>query len=72
MPTNEWFQDNPKVSAYITRDLHKRLEVWMENHGVKKVSQALTQILEEYLEVTQISSNRTNLDLARLEALEGK
>ena len=50
MPSEEWFRENPKVSAYITRELHQKLESWMEENGVKKVSQALTEILEAFLE----------------------
>lgn len=72
MPTNEWFQENPKVSAYIPKELHHRLEKWMEQQGVKKVSQALTQILEEYLGVVQNKLNQPTADSSRLEILEGK
>lgn len=72
MPTNQWFQENPKVSAYIPKDLHQQLEDWMEDKGIKKVSQALTLILEEYLRVDQSSSKWSTSDLSRLEALEGK
>lgn len=72
MPTNQWFQENPKVSAYIPKALHQRLEEWMEHKGVKKVSQAITQILEEHLGVTSSSPNQTNLEPSRLETLEGK
>lgn len=50
MPSEEWFRENPKVSAYITKELHQKLESWMEENGVKKVSQALTEILEAFLE----------------------
>ncbi len=72
MPTNEWFQDNPKVSAYLPKELHQRLEGWMESKGIKKVSQAITQILEEYLGVVQNRLNQSTADSARLEVLEGK
>lgn len=72
MPTNEWFQENPKISAYISKDLHQRLEEWMEDKGIKKVSQALSQILEEHLGVVQTVPNQSTVDLARLEVLEGK
>ena len=72
MPTNEWFQENPKISAYISKDLHQRLEDWMEEKGIKKVSQALTQILEEYLGVVQSIPNQSNRVVERMEALEGK
>lgn len=76
MPTNEWFQENPKISAYISKDLHQRLEGWMNDQGVKKVSQALTQILEDYFGVNQ-SAIQSSLPAngfynSRLEILEGK
>lgn len=72
MPTNEWFQENPKVSAYISKQLHQCLERWMKERGIKKVSQALTQILEEYFEIDQSKLNQSTSELKRLEILEGK
>lgn len=72
MPTNEWFQNNPKISAYISTNLNQQLEEWMESKGIKKVSQALTQILEEHLGVVQNVINQPTTDLTRLEVLEGK
>lgn len=53
MPTDEWFKENPKVSAYIPKELNEKLLEWMQSRNVKKVSQALTVILEEYLGVAQ-------------------
>lgn len=64
MPSEEWFRENPKVSAYITRELHQKLESWMEENGVKKVSQALTEILEAFLEPSKAND--------QVEALERK
>lgn len=46
MPTPQWFQENPKVSTYIPRELHNALEAWMKERQIKKVSQALIKILE--------------------------
>lgn len=46
MPTQQWFEENPKVSAYIPKDLHQALESWMKEKHIKKVSQAITKILE--------------------------
>jgi predicted DNA-binding transcriptional regulator AlpA len=72
MPTDEWFKENPKVSAYIPQSLNEKLTEWMAGRNIKKVSQALTTILEEYLGVVQtepiIQPNRDD----RLEALEEK
>ena len=72
MPTEEWFKENPKVSAYISTDLNEKLLEWMKQRGLRKVSQALTTILEEHLGVAQSSSLNQNFDEIRVVALEGK
>lgn len=72
MPTEEWFKENPKVSAYISPDLNERLNEWMKKRGIKKVSQALTVILEEHLGVVQSSLVAQSFDESRVMALEGK
>lgn len=46
MPTQKWFEENPKVSAYIPKELHQALESWMAEKQIKKISQAITKILE--------------------------
>lgn len=61
MPSEEWFRENPKVSAYISRELHQKLETWMEDNGVKKVSQALTEILEAFLEPSKADDQQDAL-----------
>jgi hypothetical protein len=53
MPSPQWFEDNPKVSAYIAKELHDALETWMREKQIKKVSQALTKILEIHLGFTE-------------------
>jgi len=73
MPSQEWFKDNPKISAYISQDLNQRLEEWMKERNIRKMSQALTTILEEHLGVIQFSSIvQPAINLDRLNALEGK
>ncbi len=72
MPTEEWFKENPKVSAYISVALNQRLLAWMKQRGIKKVSQALTTILEEHLAVSQTRSTAQGSDDEQLAALEGK
>lgn len=73
MPSQEWFKDNPKISAYISQDLNQRLEEWMRERHIRKVSQALTKILEEHLGVVQFSSIvQPAIDSDRLDVLEGK
>ena len=72
MPTDEWFKENPKVSAYIPHDLYEKLSDWMKGRNIKKVSQALTAILEEYLGVVQNEPITQPVRDDRLEALEQK
>lgn len=72
MPTEEWFKENPKVSAYISPDLNGRLNEWMKKRGIRKVSQALTVILEEHLGVVQNSPVVQSFDDSRVADLEGK
>ena len=72
MPTDEWFKENPKVSAYIPQDLNEKLTEWMKGRSIKKVSQALTAILEEYLGVVQTEPITQPVRDDRLEALEQK
>ena len=72
MPTDEWFKENPKVSAYIPKELNEKLLDWMKGRSIKKVSQALTAILEEYLGVVQIEPTAQPVRDDRLEALEQK
>jgi hypothetical protein len=72
MPTDEWFKENPKVSAYIPQSLNEKLTDWMKGRSIKKVSQALTTILEEYLGVEQNKPNTQPIRDDRLEALEQK
>lgn len=75
MPSEEWFRENPKVSAYITRELHQKLETWMEENGVKKVSQALTEILEAFLEPSKANDQVAALERKfedRFAALENR
>lgn len=72
MPTNEWFQENPKISAYISKELHQDLEKWMEERGIRKVSQAISQILEEYFKLDQSRLNQSNPDETRIEVVEKK
>jgi hypothetical protein len=72
MPTEEWFKENPKVSVYLSPNLHQLLTAWMEKNGIRKNTQALTTILEEYFGVNQSKPVKSNLDSSRIELLEGK
>lgn len=70
MPSKEWFDENPKVSAYISKDLHQSLEAWMKDRSIKKVSQALTEILEQFLHNPQ--TDQASNYAERIEILERK
>jgi len=70
MPTEEWFKENPKVSVYLSPNLHQLLTEWMEKNGIRKNTQALTTILEEYFGVNQSKLIKFNSDTSRLELLE--
>lgn len=75
MPTPEWFKENPKVSAYISKDLEERLHSWMATRSIRKESQAITVILEEYLSGVDQPVDQSSQDYvsnSRFEALEGK
>ena len=72
MPTDEWFKENPKISAYISPNLNEKLLEWMSNRGIKKVSQALTSILEVYLGVNQDRPIIESSENDRLRILEQK
>lgn len=72
MPTDEWFRENPKVSAYIPKELNEKLTEWMKDRSIKKISQALTTILEEHLGVVQTKPLTQPVRDDRLEALEQK
>jgi hypothetical protein len=72
MPTDEWFKENPKISAYISPNLNEKLSEWMKNRGIKKVSQALTTILEVHLGVNQDRPNIESSDNDRLRIVEEK
>ena len=50
MATKDWLDNHAKVTAYLDFSLYASLEKWMKTHKIKKASQALTIILEHYLE----------------------
>lgn len=69
MPTKQWFEENPKVTAYISKELHQKLETFMAEEGYKKVSQAITAILEERLSgKKQSRDNDLRQEVAQLRA----
>jgi hypothetical protein len=70
MPTPQWFQENPKVSTYIPRELHNALEVWMKERQIKKVSQALIKILETQLGFSNDAQEKSFAQYATIDQLE--
>lgn len=48
MPSKKWFEQNPKVSAYLSQELNKHLKEFMVEREINATSEALTIILEEY------------------------
>jgi TolA-binding protein len=68
MPNKKWFEQNPKISAYISTELNTRLKEFMAERGIPKISQALTVILEEHLGVNP-GQQTTSTD-KRIQALE--
>lgn len=69
MPKKEWFEQNPKVSAYLSPELNTRLKEFMAEREITRTSQALSTILEEYFGVTLgQNSQSTEERLKRLEA----
>jgi len=79
MPTDEWLENNPKISAYIPKETDQALKDWMEANGIKKMSHALNKILSEYLGSAQtqsvapiVSDDRLKTIEARLEEIESR
>jgi hypothetical protein len=56
MPTSQWLENNPKVSAHIPQPLYEKLEAFMRDRNLQKTAQAVTLILTEYLSSPQLST----------------
>jgi len=63
--------ENPKVSAYVLPDVYDALVRYKEEQGLKSISLAVSQILEDYLLCDPDVPNRGE-EVDRLEVLEGK
>lgn len=48
MPSKNWLEKNPKVSAHIPQELYQQLQEFMEQNGIQKNAEALKIILNEY------------------------
>lgn len=72
MPSKEWLEDNPKVSAYIPREVYDRLREWMVENKVTKVNKAVAQLLTDSLMTppAAVSAEEFRELRDRVEALE--
>lgn len=68
MPKKEWFDQNPKVSAYLSPELNRRLKEFMDEREITRISQALSTILEEYFGITSGQPSQSTEE--RLKGLE--
>ena len=50
MATKEWLDKHAKITVYLDLSLYASLEKWMAEHKIKKNAQAVSIILEHYLE----------------------
>ncbi len=50
MATQEWLNKHAKITVYLDLSLYASLEKWMAEHKIKKNAQAVSIILEHYLE----------------------
>lgn len=53
MPSPQWLLDNPKITAYIPRELHVKLQEYCETSEHRTESQAIGAILREYFSPTE-------------------
>jgi len=84
MATAQWLQDNPKVLAYVSRDLYSKLRQFKKTHRIKSISEAINHILKSFFELEMSlprsandednSSQETSIKvrIAALEALVGQ
>lgn len=49
MPSKDWLDKNPKVSAHIPKELYQQLQEFMEQHDLESNAEALKIILNKYL-----------------------
>lgn len=79
MATPQWLQDNPKVLAYVPKDLHNKLCQFKKAHKLKSISEAINLILKSFFELENSlpqsvevpdSSSQANVLESRIAALE--
>ena len=62
MATDEWKQDNPKVSGHIPKSLKTQLDQFIKDQGLKGTSEALRIILENHFNQSEFSTSSQPLD----------
>lgn len=82
MPSNQWKQDNPKISGHIPKSLKDQLDQFVTEQGLSGVSEALRIILENHFSESEFSTSSQpseksfqpvlNSDNEQLNRIEGK
>ena len=62
MATDEWKQDNPKVSGHIPKSLKAQLDQFIKDQGLKGTSEALRIILEKHFNQPEFLTSSQPLD----------
>ena len=57
MPSNQWKQDNPKISGHIPKPLKDQLDQFITDQGLSGVSEALRIILENHFNQSEFSTS---------------
>ena len=62
MATDEWKQNNPKVSGHIPKSLKSQLDQFIKDQGLKGTSEALRIILEKHFNQPEFLTSSQPLD----------
>ena len=57
MATDEWKQENPKVSGHIPKELKAQLNQFIKDQGLRGTSEALRIILESHFNKAELSTS---------------
>jgi hypothetical protein len=72
MPTDEWFKENPKISAYISPNLNQKLSEWMKSRNIKKGISSAYNHFRRASWVVQTKPNIESSENDRLRIVEQK
>lgn len=70
MPTSDWLEERTKLSVYVGDEINDALKAWMEQNRIKKVTRALTIILEQHLGLAEAPQQTAPGSYATLEQLQ--